>query len=69
MTRPAGFREALIRSATAAWRMLRHVSGDDAYERYVEHCRRCHPRQVPAGRREFHAARLTGKWSGIARCC
>ncbi|HEY7841274.1 MAG TPA: YbdD/YjiX family protein [Gammaproteobacteria bacterium] len=55
--------------AAALWRGLRALSGDDAYERYLEHCRLHHPGRPLPERREFFAARLAGKWSGIARCC
>jgi uncharacterized short protein YbdD (DUF466 family) len=57
------------RAVGALWRLLRRITGDDAYERYLEHCRLCHSGETPPGRREFYAARLAGKWSGIARCC
>jgi uncharacterized short protein YbdD (DUF466 family) len=57
------------RAAGALWRLLRRISGDDAYERYLEHCRRFHPDRPLPDRRAFFAARQAGKWSGIARCC
>jgi uncharacterized short protein YbdD (DUF466 family) len=60
---------SLPRFAAALWRALRTLSGDDAYERYLEHCRRHHPDRPLPGRRDFFAARLAGKWSGVARCC
>ena len=67
--RLTNFIQILRRAAGALWRWLRRISGDDAYERYLEHCRRHHPGQSLPGRSEFFAARLAGKWSGIARCC
>ena len=48
---------------------LRHVSGDDAYERYVAHQRRCHPGCDLLDRRAFYLAEQQRKWSGIKRCC
>jgi len=64
-----GLLHGVRRVTRAAWRTLRQLSGDDAYERYVEHCRQHHPGEAVPDRREFLAARQTGKWSGIARCC
>ena len=61
----------------ALW--LRHVSGDDAYERYLEHWRRHHTisgeagengtGESPLGRREFFRQRENERWNGIRRCC
>ena len=36
---------------------LREVSGESAYERYVEHARRAHPGEDPMPRRAFERAR------------
>ena len=50
------------------WRVLRELSGDSAYERYLaEHAGKCsHP---PLTRQEFYAEREQRKWSRIERCC
>ena len=54
---------------TAAWRWLRQVSGDDAYERYLLHHARLHPGAPAPSRREFYVQEGERKWSGINRCC
>jgi uncharacterized short protein YbdD (DUF466 family) len=52
-----------------AWQCLRHLSGDDAYERYCVH-QRSHPAGcVPLTRAQFYAQRQDRKWSGVSRCC
>lgn len=69
MSEATVFLQNARRAAGALWRLLRRITGDDAYERYVEHCREHDPGRPLPARREFFAARLAGKWSGIARCC
>jgi uncharacterized short protein YbdD (DUF466 family) len=57
-------------SAVAAfWRWLRAVSGDDAYERYLEHHALAHGGVTPLSRRAFYESELQRVWSGINRCC
>jgi len=51
------------------WGFLRQATGDDAYERYLAHCRTHHPAQSPLDRKAFHAAELGRRWNGIRRCC
>ncbi|BBL72686.1 YbdD/YjiX family protein [Methylogaea oryzae] len=66
------FKTARWKSAIAcAWRGLRRVSGDDAYERYLDHWRRCHAGEggEPLSRRAFFRAELERKWNGVRRCC
>lgn len=53
----------------ALWRYLRRVSGDDAYERYVEHLRSCHPDATPLSAGDFYRRRHEEKWSRPSRCC
>ncbi|MGC3982576.1 MAG: YbdD/YjiX family protein [Steroidobacteraceae bacterium] len=48
---------------------LRHLSGDDAYERYVKHHRRHHADQVQLDRKAFYLAEQQHKWNGVKRCC
>ena len=52
-----------------AWRWLRSATGDDAYERYVEHHRVAHPDEPLASRAKFYEDRQRRKWSGVSRCC
>lgn len=50
------------------WRGLRELSGDAAYERYLEtRPPRC--THAPLSRREFYARREQDKWTGVQRCC
>jgi len=51
------------------WDFMRQVSGDDAYERYLERHRRTHPDLPPLTEKEFFAAQQDRKWSGVTRCC
>jgi uncharacterized short protein YbdD (DUF466 family) len=48
---------------------LRQVSGDDAYERYLEHHRQHHADQMTLDRRAFYLAEQQRKWNGVKRCC
>jgi uncharacterized short protein YbdD (DUF466 family) len=60
---------ALWRVLWRAWQFARQLSGDDAYERYLEHARRMHPEQVPMTRAEHYAFMQDQKWSRLSRCC
>lgn len=51
------------------WRMLRQLSGDDAYERYLAHQAACHAGATPLSRKEFFQRQQQQKWGGIKRCC
>jgi uncharacterized short protein YbdD (DUF466 family) len=51
------------------WRWLRAATGDDAYERYVEHCANKHPGRPVMTRAEFHEDVQRRKWDGVSRCC
>jgi len=52
------------------WHALRHVSGDDAYERYLAHQRREHPADAPLDRRSFYVKEQERRFSGgPTRCC
>ena len=57
------------------WRLIRRLSGDDAYEQYLKHYARyheadegheCHP---PLSKAEFFKQWQNEKWNGIKRCC
>lgn len=48
---------------------LRHVTGDDAYERYLAHHRQYHSEQPILDRRAFYIAEQQRKWNGVKRCC
>lgn len=53
----------------AQWRLLRTLSGDDAYERYHAQQRACHADEAPLSRRAFYEESQRRKWSGVSRCC
>jgi uncharacterized short protein YbdD (DUF466 family) len=56
--------------ALQVWSALRRVSGDDAYERYLWHCRKRHPGAPVLSRSAFFRAELARKWDcGPQRCC
>jgi uncharacterized short protein YbdD (DUF466 family) len=59
----------LLRWWRPAWSALRAVTGDDAYERYLAHCRRRHPELPPLDRAAFYAAELGNRWQRVNRCC
>jgi uncharacterized short protein YbdD (DUF466 family) len=49
--------------------LLRGVTGDDAYEKYLAHMRASAPQETPMSAREFYRAQLENKWSCINGCC
>jgi len=57
------------------WKAVRRLSGDDAYERYLEHHTRSHAHgdghecTGPLSRAEFFKQWQEQKWDGIKRCC
>ncbi|HEX2244817.1 MAG TPA: YbdD/YjiX family protein [Gammaproteobacteria bacterium] len=55
----------------AFWRLLRRISGDDAYDRYLAHWHAHHAGggAKPLSRAQFFKAEQERKWDGIRRCC
>ena len=51
------------------WRMLRELSGDDAYERYLAHHTALHAGTPPLSCGEYFRRREQEKWGGVRRCC
>lgn len=53
------------------WNIVRRLSGDDAYERYLAHWREHHACEggQPLTRRAFFKAEQERKWNGVRRCC
>jgi len=49
--------------------LLRRLSGDDAYERYIEHRCTVHAGEPLPTRREFWCGEVERKWQGVNRCC
>jgi uncharacterized short protein YbdD (DUF466 family) len=60
---------AAVRWAGVAWRYLRAVSGDDAYERYLEHHAYHHRGEPVMARKAFFTDQQRRKWAGVTRCC
>jgi uncharacterized short protein YbdD (DUF466 family) len=60
----------MVAALRTAWRMLREMSGDDAYERYLAHWRQHHARDgTPLDRAAFFREEQRRKWEGVRRCC
>jgi uncharacterized short protein YbdD (DUF466 family) len=49
--------------------LLRGVTGDDAYEKYLAHMQGTEPSQTPMTEKEFFRAQMEQKWSCISGCC
>jgi uncharacterized short protein YbdD (DUF466 family) len=56
-------------AASKAWSVLREMTGDDAYERYVQHHATAHSDTPPLDREAFCKAEQKRKWEGVRRCC
>ena len=53
------------------WALLRELTGDDAYERYLAHWRshHAHAGAAPLDRAAFCREEQRRKWEGVRRCC
>jgi uncharacterized short protein YbdD (DUF466 family) len=55
------------------WQRIRELSGDDAYERYLQHYAEHHAgmedAEPPLSREVFFKQWQDDKWKGIKRCC
>jgi len=49
--------------------MLRALTGDDAYERYLVRHHALHPDQPALSPADFYASEIERRYSGVARCC
>jgi uncharacterized short protein YbdD (DUF466 family) len=54
---------------SAGLSLLRGVTGDDAYEKYVAHLARTSPGEEPLSAQAFFRAQMEQKWSCINGCC
>jgi len=55
-----------------AWRLVRRLSGDDAYEQYLIHYalkHSDHDEQQLLSKAEFFKQWQDEKWKGVKRCC
>jgi uncharacterized short protein YbdD (DUF466 family) len=71
--RDKGLRRAALnttwRLLWVGWQFLRRASGDDAYERYLDHMVHAHPGHPAMRRGEYYRFRTEQKWNRITRCC
>lgn len=53
------------------WAVIRELTGDDAYERYLAHWRTRHALEgaAPLDRDTFCREEQGRKWEGVRRCC
>jgi uncharacterized short protein YbdD (DUF466 family) len=49
--------------------LLRGVTGDDAYEKYLAHLQRTKPGETPMTASDFFRAQLDQKWNCVSGCC
>lgn len=59
----------LLANLKKAWQLIRELSGDDAYERYVQHHSLHHAEEPLLTRQEFFKQAQQKKWHGVKRCC
>jgi uncharacterized short protein YbdD (DUF466 family) len=51
------------------WQAIRRLSGDDAYERYLQQFAEHQHEGEPLSREAFFKQWQDGKWKGVKRCC
>jgi uncharacterized short protein YbdD (DUF466 family) len=66
---PATAAASAVEKVLCLWGLMRRLSGDDAYERYLRHHAAAHPGEAPLSRKEFFRREQERKWSGVRRCC
>ncbi|WP_245646096.1 YbdD/YjiX family protein [Nocardiopsis trehalosi] len=67
---PTGLRARLAAGLRDAWQVVRGISGERAYEIYLEHHTRVHPGTPPMGEREFWRRHIDrGDTDPGSRCC
>jgi uncharacterized short protein YbdD (DUF466 family) len=54
---------------SAGLSLLRGVTGDDAYEKYLAHHQQNTPEQTPMSAQDFFRAQLEQKWNCVSGCC
>jgi uncharacterized short protein YbdD (DUF466 family) len=52
-----------------AWNLIRSLSTDDAYDKYLVHHAAAHQGEQPLSRRAFYMRQQQEKWTGVSRCC
>jgi uncharacterized short protein YbdD (DUF466 family) len=59
----------------AVWQTVRQLSGDDAYERYLQHYAKYHQQHAEGAchlaltKADFFKQWQDEKWTGVKRCC
>jgi uncharacterized short protein YbdD (DUF466 family) len=61
--------KVLFRVLHKGWKLLRRLSGDDAYERYLQHWHLHHREGTPLNRADFQRMECERRWNGPGRCC
>jgi len=59
----------VLQSLGRGWRIIRRLSGDDGYERYLAHHTAAHADTRPLSRGAWFAHQQQKKWAGVKRCC
>lgn len=59
----------IARSLAVFWSVLRSLSTDDAYDKYLAHHISVHADVPPMSRRAFYMRQQQQKWTGVSRCC
>ena len=59
----------MLATLRRAWVLFRELTGDDAYERYLDHWRAQHADREPLDRAAFYRDEQRRKWDGVRRCC
>lgn len=54
---------------SAGLSLLRGVTGDDAYDRYIDHMKLTQPQEEPMSAEAFFRAQLEQKWNCVNGCC
>lgn len=58
-----------LRWLSSFWNVVRTLSTDDAYDKYLLHHASAHPDRPPMSRRAFYIRQQQQKWTGVSRCC
>ena len=59
----------VLRPIRSAWEYLKEVSGENAYDRYLERHRATHPWKEPLKRGEFYRRQQDEKYSNLGSRC
>ena len=69
MNRLGAVLQSALLLCARGWQLLRRLSGDDAYERYLEHLRHHATECVPLDRRGFYLREQEQRFSGGPTSC